>query len=208
MKELKGKNIIVFDCEIKEEIGKNGITWSSYDRMGVSTACAFDYRRMDYLVFMDDNIQELRQLLATADLIVGFNIIGFDLPLIAASTKPVEKNPNLEIYDLLFASRKAVGWEEGARFPSGLKLDEHLEGTFGQSEMKTANGAEAPLMWQRKELGKVISYCLADVKREKMLFEHVLRGKPVKTKTHGEKFLELPKLLQGEFNGKKEEKVS
>lgn len=196
MKELEGKSIVVFDLEIKNEIGKNGVTWGTYDKMGISVGCAFDYRTMDYLIFMDDNIQDLRTLLAGADLITGFNIIGFDLPLIAASTKSVEKNPKLEIYDLLYKSRESVGYKEGARFPTGLKLDDHLLGTFGKDNMKTANGAEAPLMWQRKELGKVISYCLADVKREKMLFEHVVSGKPVKTPTHGEKTLTLPKYLE------------
>ncbi len=198
MEQLVGKSIVVFDLEIKNEIGKNGITWKTYDKMGISTGCAFDYRTMDYLVFMDDNLQELRKLLAGAELIVGFNIIGFDLPLLAASTAVVEKNPKLEIYDLLFASRKSLGWKEGETFPSGLKLDNHLEETFGKECMKTQDGALAPIFWQQKELGKLISYCLADVKREKMLFEHVVAGKPVKTKAHGEKILELPKYLQME----------
>lgn len=195
MNALAGKSIVVFDLEIKNEIGKNGVTWKTYDKMGISVGCAFDYRTMDYLVFMDDNIQELRALLAGAEMIVGFNILGFDLPLIASCTKPVDKNPKLEIYDLLFKSREAVGWKEGRNFPTGLKLDNHLEATFGKDHMKTADGAEAPLMWQRGELGKLISYCLCDVKREKMLFEHVIQKKPVKTAAHGEKILELPKCL-------------
>lgn len=195
MKELAGKSIVVFDLETKHACGTPQVSWTNYKGMGISVGCAFDYRTMDYMVFMDDNIQEMRQLLATADMIVGFNIIGFDLPLIAAHTQPVEKNPNLEIYDLLFQSRKSVGWDGGGRFPSGLRLDHHLEETFGKENMKTADGAGAPLMWQKGELGKLVSYCLADVKREKMLFEHVVQKKPVKTKVHGEKFLQLPKLL-------------
>lgn len=195
MKELEGKPIVVFDLEIKNVIGQNGVTWSTYGKMGISVGCAFDYRSMDYLVFMDDNIQELRELLAKANLIVGFNIVGFDLPLIASSTKVVEKNPDLEIYDILYWSRKSTGWDGSNKFPQGLKLDEHLEGTFGKENMKTANGAEAPKMWQNGEIGKLTSYCLADVKREKMLFEHIVKGLPVKTKAHGEKIIQLPKYL-------------
>lgn len=209
MEELSGKNIVVFDLEIKNEIGKNGVTWQSFEKMGISVGVAFDYRAMDYLIFMDDNIQELRRRLATSDLVVGFNITGFDLPLLAASTEKVEKNQNLEIYDILYWSRISVGWNDPdapqdpilghrtSRFPSGLKLDDHLEGTFGKEHMKTANGAEAPLMWQRKELGRLTSYCLADVKRERQLFEHVVKGLPVKTATHGVRILELPKYLKG-----------
>ncbi len=199
MKALEGKKIVVFDLEIKNLVGQNGIGWKDYGKMGISVGCAFDYSRMDYLVFMDDNLQELRELLAKSDLIVGFNHTGFDLPLLAAYTKPVEKNPNLEIYDLLVESRKAVGWSEGKQFPKGLKLDNHLEETFGKDGMKTADGAEAPGMWQRGELGRLISYCLRDVKTEKRLFEHVLCGRPVKTKEHGEKILAIPKMFPEPF---------
>ncbi len=196
MKELEGKSIVVFDLEIKNLVGTNGVTWKTFDKMGISVGCAFDYRSMDFLVFMDDNIQCLRTLLAGADLIVGFNILGFDLPLIAASTKPVEKNPKIEIYDLLKASRESVGWKEGQSFPKGLKLDNHLESTFGKENMKTADGSEAPGMWQNKKLGTLITYCLADVKREKMLFEHVIQGKLVRSPNHEPRFLRLPKYLE------------
>ena len=196
LETLVGKKIVVFDLEIKEEIGKNGVTWSTYDKMGISVGVAFNYFTMDYEIYMDDNIQDLRNLLATSDLIVGFNILGFDLPLLAATTKPVEKNPKLEIYDLLYKSRESIGWKDGDRFPTGLKLDNHLEATFGKTEMKTADGAQAPVMWQQKKLGKLISYCLADVKREKMLFEHVLQKKLVKTTGHPDRLLGLPKFLE------------
>ena len=196
MEKLKGKPIVVFDLEIKEEIGKNGVTWNTHDKMGISVGCAFDYATMDYLVFMDDNIKELNALLLRSRLVVGFNIIGFDLPLLAATTGGALAISD-RVFDLLYASRKAVGWRgEGDKYPSGLKLDQHLEATFGKSEMKTADGAQAPVMWQNKELGKVISYCLADVKREKMLFEHVVQGLPVKTTAHGERILELHPYLK------------
>ncbi len=73
-----------------------------------------------------------------------------------------------------------------------MRLDDHLMSTFGAANMKTAAGAEAPLMWQRKELGKLISYCVADVKRECMLFEHVWNELPVKTPMHAERILRHP----------------
>lgn len=198
MKELEGKPIVVFDLETKQPCGTKEVPWGAWSAMGISVGVAFDYKTMDYKIFMEDNLQELRSLLAGSDLIVGFNIKGFDLPLIAAHTHPVEKNPNLEIYDMLFKSRESLGWKEGDKFPNGLRLDNHLEETFGKSNMKTEDGADAPIFWQQKKFGRLVSYCLADVKREKMLFEHIVSGKPVKTKAHGEKVLELPKYLTTE----------
>lgn len=193
----EGKNIIVFDCEIKEEIDGKIITWNDHDKMGISVACAYDYLDSDYKVYMDDNISDLAQRIQEADMVVAFNSLGFDLPLMA-KTKENKFQMDLskvKSYDMLYHSRRSVGWTDGARFPSGLRLDEHLEATFGASQMKTANGAEAPLMWKRKELGKLISYCLADVKREKMLFEHIWNGGGVTTKTHGTRHLADPKAI-------------
>lgn len=194
LNELEGKSIVVYDLEIKKEIGKDGVTWKTFDKMGVSVGCAFDYRTMDFLVFMDDNISDLGRLVQDCDLLVGFNIEGFDNPLLNVHA-PFKRTK--EIYDILYYSRMAVGWDRSkdAMYPSGLKLDDHLESTFGKSEMKTANGEEAPRMWQRKEYGKLISYCLADVRREKKLFEHIVTGGKVTTKKHGSRLLKLPNCL-------------
>ena len=165
------------------------VTWARHDLMGISVAVAFHYLTGEFHVFMDDNIAELPALLQQANVVSGFNIIGFDVPLVNATVKQLSEVPMYtradNIYDLLLESRIANGWRHGDKFPSGMKLDDHLRGTFGQDAMKTANGAEAPLMWKRGELGKLISYCIDDVKRECMLFERAYAGIPLKTEIHG-----------------------
>jgi len=141
---------------------------------------------------MDDNLGDLVNLLEAADVVTGFNIKGFDIPLLEATIK---RKLNLKkVYDVLEWSRIACGWNPGNdyfRYPKGLKLDDHLEGTFGRDSMKTANGADAPLMWQSGKVGTLVSYCLADVKRELKLFQHILSGEPVKTATHGSKKISI-----------------
>lgn len=166
--------------------------------MGISVAVVFDYLDCEYKIFCEDNLGLLITLLNRADMIVGFNIGGFDLPLIYA-TKPHgdRLNKNLPTYDMLEYSRLSIGWRPGNKFPTGLKLDNHLEGTFGTSFMKTENGANAPIFWKQGKYGEVINYCLGDVKREKTLFEHVWKGLPVKcvadgVQTHGSRKLPPP----------------
>lgn len=199
MQTLEGRNIVVWDAEIKNTIDGKEITWKDFGKMHTSVACLYDYRDGDFKVYMDDNLSELSKRLLEADLCVAFNCLGFDIPLLI--NDPMNKvqftMEQLKVYDLLFYSRKSVGWTESARFPTGLKLDDHLEGTFGTENMKTAHGSEAPLMWQQGRIGELVSYCLADVKREKKLFEHVWAGQPVITKTHGERFLESPRVALG-----------
>lgn len=186
--ELLGKNIVVYDCEIKKAfvtqpgVYKSGFTREEFLDMGVSTACLFDYRTGDYSVYLDDNLSKLPERLNSADLVVGFNILGFDNPLIEHTTGQLL---TAKPYDMLYYSRRSTGWKTGDRFPSGLRLDNHLEAMFGDQFKKTEDAAQAPAMFQRGELGRVISYCLADVHREKTLFEHMWKNGNVKTQTHG-----------------------
>jgi DEAD/DEAH box helicase domain-containing protein len=195
MKSLAGKNIVVFDLEIKEVIGKNGVTWGTFDKMGISVGCLFDFQTMDNSVYMDDNISQLTERLNVADLVVGFNITGFDLKLLAADPlNTVKIRENLKIYDILYWSRRSLGWDETRKFPTGLKLDDHLLAMFGPTHMKTSHGSEAPMMWQSKRLGHLTTYCLNDVKRESMLFRKIWDEGRVCTPQHGWRQIERPEL--------------
>jgi len=194
---LEGKNIAVFDLEIKNVIDGRQITWNDHHLMGISVGVAFHYKTMEYKVFMDDNIEELPELLNSCDLVSGFNITGFDNPLIDGTTK-LKLKKDLNIYDLLVESRLAAGWKHGQKFPTGMKLDDHLLATFGKDHMKTDHGANAPLLWQSGQVGKLVSYCIADVKRECKLFEHVWNGLAVKTQMHEARILRNPQsFLEG-----------
>lgn len=162
-----GKNIVVYDLEIKNVIDGKKITWANHDKMGISVGVAFDYLTSEFKVFMDDNIEDLVHLLNRADVVSGFNILGFDQKLLNATCEASHIKPNS--YDLLLESRLASGWTPDKRFPSGMRLDDHLQATFGREHLKTA-----------------------DVKRECMLFEHVWAERPVKTPLHGERILRHP----------------
>lgn len=181
-----GSNIVVFDCEIKNEI-KGEVTWGRHDLMGVSVAAAFHYLTMEFKIFMDDNIEQLPELLNQAEIVSGFNIIEFDNKLLNATCKLQLHGQN--VYDILKESRVAAGVD---RFSKGMKLDDHLLGTFGPEALKTAEGAHAPIFWQEKRLGKLISYNIDDVRRECKLFEHIYAGNAIKTPNHGWRKLRMP----------------
>jgi len=183
-----GRNIVVYDLEIKRPI-EGEVTWDRHDLMGISVGVAYDYLTSEFRVFMDDNLASLGALLKRASIVSGFNIISFDNRLLNATLK-TDLHLDEKSYDLLVESRKAAGWTPEKPFPKSMRLDDHLRHTFGEAYVKTANGAEAPLMWQNQELGRLISYCIDDVKRECMLFEHVWDGKPVMTPVHGKRTLD------------------
>ena len=188
--QLAGKNIVVFDCEIENDV----ISWDRKDLMGFSVGCLFDYFTGDFEVYFKEDIQRFAKRLNSADLIVGFNILGFDNELVRAQGGDLLPDDQLKTYDLLLESRKAMGWTPAQRFPKGMRLDDHLEATFGAAFMKTEDGALAPKMWRDGRRGEVVSYCLADVRREKMLFEHVVTNGWAKTAAHGQRHFDLAKV--------------
>ncbi len=191
---LNGRNIVVFDCEIENDVDGKKVTWGRKDLMGFSVGCLFDYFTGDFSVYFKEDIQRMATRLNQADLVVGFNILGFDNELIRAQGGDLAPDGMLKHYDLLEYSRRSIGWTPEQRFPSGMRLDDHLKATFGTAFMKTEDGAEAPKMWRDGKRGEVVSYCLADVRREKMLFEHIFEHGWAATSAHGRRHFDIAKI--------------
>lgn len=204
---LEGQNIVVYDTEIKMPVNKNPYDWKDHDKLGISVACLYDYEDGDYKVYTDGEYHLLARRLNRARYVVGFNIVGFDNLLLRGAgldllsdacwdgswTGDTERLNNL---DLLYLARQACGWDgKSDCFYKGLRLDDILEATYGRSAMKLANGAEAPYMWQRGEWGKLITYCLSDVKRERRVFEDAVRGLEFKSPQHKPFKLAIPRDL-------------
>ncbi len=187
--------IIVFDLEIKNPIDGVKVTWDDHDKMGISVGVAFSYNSGEYHIFMDDNLSDLWRLLKEAHLITGFNIKHFDVPLLLAEMiNLVKRTPGDYTISSLTTTEAIVQLEREAeviqnkcydimveskfkacqvdKFTPGFKLDDHLRATYGEWWMKTADGAEAPRMWQEGRHGELISYCTGDVHRERLIFEH------------------------------------
>jgi hypothetical protein len=198
---------LIYDCEIIRAIPDRneppipGIEyckgWGDHANMGVSVIGAYDYAADRYRVFSKDNFEEFGALARSSDLLVGFNNIGFDDKLIAASNIFFDQNLLDFIvvprYDILSETWVAAGlkptWGGGAY--GGYSLDAICKATLG--EAKTGNGAMAPIWWQRGEIGKVIDYCLQDIKLTKRLFDLALNDVPIRNpKTGGMLTLRKP----------------
>lgn len=186
LSDLRGKNVVVYDLEIKNVIDGKDVTWKTYDKMGISVGCLFDYETGDSHVYLDDNISELTRRLNDAQLIVGFNILEFDNKLLQATTGGLSLDTASRCYDLLKEVRRSTGQQ----FPKGCKLNNVLEGTFGMQ--KTEDGADAPIFYQQHQMGKLISYCLQDVRRERICFEYAYLNGILKTPLHGEHKMRFP----------------
>lgn len=177
-------NIVVYDMEIRNLVDPdNGIKWDEYEKMGWSVGTSFSYKTGDYDVYFFEDRQRLFDTLLQADLIAGFNILGFDNPLLEAFGLPKDSITD-RCYDILRESRLSMGWRPGDRFPKSMTLNHHLEAMFNMQ--KTEDSAGAPMLWQKEELGRLVSYNIADVRRERMVLSWIMKNGTVKTRAHGE----------------------
>lgn len=182
-------NTIIYDIEIAKAIPspnsycEKGIKycggWSDHARMGISVIGVYDYEEDRFRVFCEDNKASFMELLdKRGPLCVGFNNIPFDNAVISATAGWNAPNDSM-CYDLLREIWIASGLEPtfNRKTHGGVGLDAVCEKNFGAK--KSGNGALAPVLWQRGNIGEVIDYCMNDIRLTKQLFDHVLAGKPV-----------------------------
>jgi hypothetical protein len=173
IRDLIGKNIIVYDLEIKNEVDTLPRKWASKDLMGISVGCLWDYREMRFRVFLDDNMTQLVKRLSEPEtVIVAFNQIGFDNVLLREDKLLVEQGVVLPADNVLKNIDLCVISRRGARasqMQKGFKLDDHLHAM--NLPKKTDDGANAPKLYQAGKLGELIDYCVNDVTVEKKVFE-------------------------------------
>lgn len=161
---------IIYDIEIKKAIAdpKNRIHgieycdgWHDHAGMGISCIAAMDMETKRSYMFMDDNMPEFGQLASRADLLLGFNNIAFDNPVIRANEIMMQ---DIKCYDLLVEIWRAA---EGVTTWAGSKtagygLDDMFEALTGKRG-KIGHGAHAPVDWQNKMYGNLTNYCLNDI---------------------------------------------
>lgn len=170
--------MLIYDCEIIKAIrGKDepvpGIEycegWHDHANMGISVICAYDYIDSRYRVFLKDGFGDFEDLAHARRPVAGFNSVAFDDKLCAANGMDIVTS-----YDLLIEMWRSAGLGETFVYPThaGFSLDNTADRNLGRK--KTGSGALAPVLWQQGQHGKVIDYCLEDIRLTKSLVDRVL----------------------------------
>ena len=149
----------VFDIETQRSAREVG-GWHRAERMGISVAVLYDSLLDDYLVFRENEIDELVSCLEKCDLVVGFNNKRFDNRVLSRYTD--FNLSSLPTLDILEEVKNRLGYR--------LSLDRLAENTLGVK--KSADGLQA-LKWYREgRIDKIIKYCRKDVEiaRDLLLF--------------------------------------
>lgn len=156
---------IVLDIETQntyQDIGSRDTQLLKISLVGV-----YQSETNEYTSYLVDELPKLWPILERADLIIGYNIKGFDVPVMMNYYPgDLTKIPTL---DLLEVIDKQLGFR--------VKLDDVAHATLGIG--KTGHGLQAVEFWRQGEIEKLRSYCLQDVKITKEVYEFGLRERKV-----------------------------
>jgi RNase_H superfamily len=152
-------DIVYFDLETRLTANDVG-GWGNKAKMGISVACTYSTRLNEYLIYTQDESPALIQQLVRADLVVGFNHLGFDYDVLMGQAI-MDFRDQVRSLDLLLELEKKLGHR--------IKLDAVAAATLGSS--KTADGLEAIRWWQQGKLAEIAEYCCYDVKVTKCIHE-------------------------------------
>jgi DEAD/DEAH box helicase domain-containing protein len=175
---LKHRHFLVLDVETQRLVQEVG-GWDHIDKLGISVACAYDSKTDQYLSFRESELKQLIEL-CEERLVVGYNIRGFDLPVMVPYGLKIQRVDAFDImYDLEALTRQ--------RF---LKLEAVARGTLGAG--KSADGLLAVEWWKKGEVQKIIDYCLQDVKVTRDVFQYGRQNGFVKIQRSEENVTQVP----------------
>lgn len=153
-------DIVYFDLETRRTANDVG-GWGNKHKMGISVAVTFSTKLNEYMIYTEDEAGALIEQLKRADLVVGFNHIGFDYEVLMGHSI-FDFRDQLRSLDMLIDLEKVLGHR--------IKLDAVAAATLGAG--KTADGLDALKWWQQGEVAKIAEYCCYDVKVTKCVYEY------------------------------------
>jgi len=156
------KDTIVLDLETKKTFDEVGGQHNKH-LLEVSLVGIYSYNRNQYRGFKEEEFDELLELLKNAELIIGFNTISFDMPVLQPYFKDFDLS-TLTHLDLLDEIVYALGHR--------LKLESVAQSTLGYG--KSGSGLDAIKYYRNNDWDNLIKYCLDDVKVTKEIYDYGL----------------------------------
>jgi DEAD/DEAH box helicase domain-containing protein len=160
-KDEDQKRIFYLDLETQKSAMEVG-GWTNIHLMMVSVAALFDSLGDRFYIFTEDQIHDLIEHLARADLVIGFNLKRFDFKVLEPYTsQDLDKIPAFDILEDIY---NRLGFR--------LSLDHLVKETLNKG--KSADGLQALEWFKAGDIEKLTEYCKQDVLLTRDLFLHGL----------------------------------
>ena len=163
---LKNRHYLVVDIE-SQKIAQDVGGWDHIDKLGVSVACAYDSKSGEFLSFKENELDKLQKL-CRERLVVGYNILGFDLKVLGPYGFDAKR---YDVFDIMIDVHHTSGWKY-------VKLDNIAKGTLGVQ--KSADGLQAVEWYKQGEIDKIIEYCIKDVEITRDVFIYGMKNGHIK----------------------------
>lgn len=147
----KGKDVLVFDLETQRSFQDVGGR-TAMRQLGMSVGVVYSFQDDAFRAFLESEADQLIERLRSAELVVGFNLLGFDYEVLKGYRNvPLESLPTL---DIMMYLKEKLGFRP--------KLDSVVQATLGAA--KTADGLQALAWWKEGRLDLIEQYCKEDVR--------------------------------------------
>ena len=176
--EKKGPRVVYFDLETQKGSQDVG-GWGNSHLMKLSVGVIWDSLEEKYISYWEKDAEKLVEKLKSADLVVGFNVIGFDYSVLQPYSK-VDLN-EISTFDMLVDVKKRLGFR--------LSLNHLAQESFGAE--KSADGLLALQWFKEGKMDLIEEYCIKDVEITRDLFLFGKENGYVKYKSKGKGVQEL-----------------
>ena len=157
----QGPRLVVFDLETQRSAADVG-GWNRAYLMGLSLGIVWDSHQQAHATYFEADVEALLDHLQGADLVIGFNVVGFDYSVLRGYTT-FDFN-TLNTLDILRDVHARLGYR--------LSLD--ALGTATLSTPKSADGLQALQWYKEGRLDLIEAYCKQDVDITRDLFQYGL----------------------------------
>jgi len=152
-------NLVFFDLESQnlfDDVGGR----ENIDKLRVACAVTWSTQKNDFSVYWEKDIPALLEELKSATRVIGFNLRGFDYPVLQPYA-PDMRFASLPTLDMLLDLQKILGFR--------VSLDSIASASLGAA--KTADGVQSVVWFRAGDLDKVAEYCKADVDITRRVYE-------------------------------------
>ena len=160
----KGPRIVVFDLETQRSAAEVG-GWNKAFLMGLSVGIVWDSHLDDFVTYFEKDVDALIEHLQAADLVIGFNVLGFDYSVLRGYSK----------FDFRQLNTLDILREIHAQLKYRISLDSLGKATLDTP--KTADGLQALEWWKEGKIDLIEEYCKKDVEVTRNLFYYALENR-------------------------------
>jgi DEAD/DEAH box helicase domain-containing protein len=175
---LKHRHFLIIDVETQKLVQDVG-GWDHIDKLGISVACAYDSKSDQWLSFLESDMKKLIEL-CEERLVIGYNIRGFDLPVMVPYGLNIAR---LDVFDIMYDLQTLTRQQF-------LKLEAVARGTLNAG--KSADGLMAVEWYKTGQIQKIIDYCMQDVKVTRDVFNFGRTNGFVKIQRSEDKIVQVP----------------